>query len=90
MGVIEVLLQGSHILVARHLNDLVHRFAGCYRRGDKTAAQAVATDVEIVDGLAGSPLDHQIDALGAEWLGHQLAPAVHAPKQRPLADPAFV
>ena len=90
MGVIEVLLQGPHILVARHLDDLVHRFASSDCRGDKSAAQAVATDVEIVDGLTGSPLDHQIDALGTEWFGHQLAPAIHAPKQRPLADPAFV
>ena len=90
MGVIEVLLQGSHILVARHLDDLVHRLAGSHRRGDKSAPQAMATDVKIVDGLAGSPLDHQIDALGAEWFGHQLPPTIHASKQRPLADPAFV
>ena len=80
MGVIEVLLQGSHILVARYLNDLVHRFAGSYRRGDKSTAQAMATDVEIVDGLASSAFDHQIDALGAEWFGHQLTPTIHAPK----------
>lgn len=90
VGVIEVLLQGSHILVASDFYDLVHRLAGSHRRGDKSTAQAVATDVEIVDGLACSPLDHQIDALGAERFGHQLTPAVHAPKQRPLADPAFV
>ena len=37
MGVIEVLLQGSHILVASDFNDLVHRLAGSHGRGDKSA-----------------------------------------------------
>ena len=54
VGVIEVLLQGSHILVASDFNDLVHRLARSHRRGDKPAPQAMATDVKIVDGLAGS------------------------------------
>ena len=90
MGIIEVLLQGSHILVASNFNDLVHRLAGSHRRGDKSTPQAMATDIEIIDGLASSPLDHQIDALGAEWFGHQLPPTIHASKQWPLAEPAFV
>lgn len=80
VGVIEVLLQGSHILVASDFNDLVHRLSGSYSRGDKSTPQAMATDIEVIDGLAGSPLDHQIDALGAEWFGHQLTPTIHAPK----------
>ena len=80
VGVIEVLLQGSHILVASDFNDLVHRLSGSHRRGDEPATQAVATDVEIVNGLAGSALDHQIDALRAERFGHQLTPTIHAPK----------
>ena len=89
MGVIEILLQGSHILVASDFDDLVHRLAGSHRRSDESAPQTVATDIEIVDCLTGPALDHQVDPLWPKWLGHQLTPAVHAPKQRPFADPAF-
>lgn len=89
MGVVEILLQGTHILVASHLDDLVHGFAGGDGRGDESPSQAVTTDIEIVDGLAGAPLDHQVYPLGTEGFRHKLTPAVHATKQRPLADPAF-
>ncbi|MNH07645.1 hypothetical protein D3C79_670410 [compost metagenome] len=50
----------------------------------------MATDIEIIDDLAGAPLDHQVDALRPEWLRHELTPAVHATKQRPFADPALL
>lgn len=90
MGIVKVLLQGAHILVTGNLDDLVHRFAGSDGRGDKSATQTVATDVKIVDGLAGSSLYHQIDALGTEWFGHQLTPTIHAPKERSFIDPALL
>ena len=89
MGIIEVLLQSPHILVASDFNDLVHRLSGCDCRGDKSAPQAVAADVEIIDGLTGEPLDHQGYPLWSQGIWHELPPAVHPPKQRPLADPAF-
>lgn len=89
MGIVEILLQGTHVLVASHLNDLVHGLAGGDGRGDESPPQAVATDMEIIDGLAGAPLDHQVYPLGAEGVRHKLTPAVHATKQRALADPAF-
>ena len=50
VGIIEILLQGTHVLVASHLDDLVHGLASGDRRGNESSSQAVATDVEIVDG----------------------------------------
>ncbi|MNE44894.1 hypothetical protein D3C80_1391510 [compost metagenome] len=85
MRIVEILLQGTHVLVPCHLDDLVHRLAGGHGRGDESSAQTVATDIEIVDGLAGAPLYHQVDALRAQGIRGELSPAGHPPKQRALA-----
>ena len=63
MGIVKVLLQGAHILVTGNLDDLVHRFASGDGRGDKSATQTVATDINVIDSLTGAPLDHQVDTL---------------------------
>ena len=84
MRIVEILLQGTHVLVPCHLDDLVHRLARGHRRGDEASAQAMTTDIEIVDDLAGSPLDHQVDALRAQGIYGELPPAGHAAKQRAL------
>ncbi len=88
MCIIEIFLQGAHVLVSGHLDDLVHRLARRHRRGDEPPPQTVATDVEIVDGLAGSPLDHQVDTLRPQGVCHQLSPAIHPAKQGALSNPA--
>ena len=49
----------------------------------------MAADLEIVDGLTGTPLDHQVDTLRTERFLHELTPAIHAAKQGALADPAL-
>ena len=90
MGIVKVLLQGAHILVTGNLDDLVHRFASGDGRGDKSAAQTVATDIEVIDSLTGAPLDHQVDTLRPQRVWCELAPAIHPPKERPFIDPALL